>query len=169
MYAEVRHNPVIESPLSYATAMHEMLLQSWGGVLRVFPATPEKWSGIAFKDLRTQGAFLVTAKKKSGETQFVSIKSLAGSPCVVQTDLVNPRIYIEGMEHGDSDRVRKKKQGLYEIDLEKGETVLLAPVALKDADLRIEPIDTGEENFHLFGLSSKTERLTGHTYYYEEL
>lgn len=169
MYAEGQYNPVIESPLSYATAMHEMLLQSWGGVLRVFPATPEKWNDIAFKDLRTQGAFLVSAKKKSGETQFVSIKSLAGSLCVVQTDIVDPRIYIEGTEYSDSDRIQVNERGQYEIDLERGETVLFTPVPLNEADLTIESIDIGEANHHLFGLSSKTERLTGHTYYYEEL
>ena len=31
MYAEGNGNPVIESPLSFATALHDMLLQSWGG------------------------------------------------------------------------------------------------------------------------------------------
>jgi hypothetical protein len=124
MYAEGRINPVIESPLSYATAMHEMLLQSWGGVLRIFPASPDKWSDIAFKDLRTQGAFLVSAKKKDSVTEFVSIKSLEGTSCVVQIDIQSPRIYINGTEYSNSDRVRKDERGLYEIDLLKGETVL---------------------------------------------
>jgi hypothetical protein len=64
MYAE--GNPVIESPLSFATSVHDMFLQSWGGKIRVFPATPEKWGDVAFEDLRTQGAFLVSAKKQGG-------------------------------------------------------------------------------------------------------
>ena len=33
--------PVIETPLSAAQSIHDMLLQSWGGKLRVFPAVPD--------------------------------------------------------------------------------------------------------------------------------
>lgn len=64
MYAE--GNPVIESPLSFATCIHDMLLQSWGGKIRVFPGTPAQWGDVAFHKLRTQGAFLVSAKKNLG-------------------------------------------------------------------------------------------------------
>ncbi len=168
MYAEVKFNPVIESPFSYATAIHEMLLQSWGGTLRVFPASPEKWGDIAFKDLRAQGAFLVSAKKKAGHTQFVSIESLTGSPCEVQTDIPDPLIYIDGREVGNGNRVVMNDAGMYEIDLQKGETVIFTPVALNKADLSIEAIEIGEENYHLFGLNKHTERLKGHEYYYIE-
>lgn len=38
MYAE--SGPVIETPLSGAQSLHDMLLQSWGGTIRVFPAVP---------------------------------------------------------------------------------------------------------------------------------
>ena len=33
----------------------------------------------------------------------------------------------------------------------------------------MEAVEIGSENHHLFGLSTKTERLRGHRYYYEEL
>ncbi|WP_372846362.1 hypothetical protein, partial [Pontiella sp.] len=36
-YYEIDHLPVMETPLHGATAMQEMLLQSWGGKLRIFP------------------------------------------------------------------------------------------------------------------------------------
>jgi hypothetical protein len=36
-------NPVIETPLSAANAISELLLQSWGGKIRIFPAMPDKW------------------------------------------------------------------------------------------------------------------------------
>ena len=73
MYAE--GNPVIESPLSFCTALHDMLLQSWGrkdNVIRVLPACPKVWPDLAFHQLRGQGAFLVSAKRQAGKTQFVS-------------------------------------------------------------------------------------------------
>lgn len=164
MYAEVWFNPVIESPLSYATAMHEMLLQSWGGTIRVFAGVPDKWSDIAFKDLRTQGAFLVSATKKAGETQFVAIESLAGNPCIVQCDIENPKIYINGKM--ENSRIHKNNKRLYEIDLKKGEKVIFTPVELNKANLSIEAIEFGKESYNLFGLSKKTENLPGHKHYY---
>lgn len=166
MYAEVGYNPVIESPFSYATAIHEMLLQSWGGTIRVFHGTPEKWNDIAFKDLRTQGAFLVSAKKKASKTQFVSIESLKGNRCVVQTDITNPKIYIGGNEV--SSRFPINEKGLYEIDLKEGEIVIFTPVALNKTDLTIDAIAIAEEDHHLFGLSKKTEHLPGHQNFYED-
>lgn len=166
MYAEVMINPVIESPFSYATAMHEMLLQSWGGTLRVFPASPENWGDIVFKDLRGQGAFIVSAKMKAGETQFISIESLKGSPCIVQCDIPEPRIYIDGTEVGQSERVRNSEKGRYEVKLAKGETVIFTPLALNKTDLSIDAVEMGMDHHHLFGLSKKTERLPGHKHYF---
>lgn len=166
MYAEVGYYPVIESPFSYATSMHDMLLQSWGGKLRVFSGVPGKWSDIAFKDLRGQGAFLVSAKKKAGITQFVTVKSLIGSPCIVQTDIPNPRIYINGKEVTNGKKVYKNDLGQYQIDLKKGEYAVLTPVSLSKTDLKIEAIPVSPENKNLFGLHKKTEKLPGHQYYY---
>ncbi len=165
MYAE--GNPVIESPLSFATCIHDMLLQSWGGKIRVFPAAPKVWGDVAFKDFRTQGAFLVSAKKKGGVTQFVQVKSLAGSPCFVQPGIPKPDICINGVP-------AKKKQvevlagGMYQIELAKGDSVTFTPVPLEKADLSIEPIPVDEAGVNLFGLNDKTTRLPGHQYYYKE-
>jgi len=164
MYAE--GNPVIESPLSFATALHDMLLQSWGGKIRVFHGTPKKWADVAFQHLRTQGAFLVSAKRKAGVTQFLTVESLVGSPCVVQMDIPNPKIYINGVP-APATKVRCTKTDCYEIALKAGEAVLFTPVALEESDLRIEPIPVGEADCNLFGLSKNTERLPGHAYYYK--
>ena len=40
MYSE-GHSPCIESPLAAANSLQELLLQSWGGILRVFPSVPQ--------------------------------------------------------------------------------------------------------------------------------
>lgn len=88
MYME--SGPVIETPLSGAQCIHDMLLQSWGGKIRVFPAVPSQWKDVQFKDLRTEGAFLVSAVRKGGKTSFIRIKSLAGEPCILRTDMANP-------------------------------------------------------------------------------
>lgn len=164
MYAE--GNPVIESPLSFATALHDMLLQSWGGKIRVFPGTPELWADVAFDQFRTQGAFLVSAKRKSGVTQFVKLESLVGSPCVVKTDIANPHVYIDGAPAG-ANQIERLESGFISIELLKGQTALLVPVSLEQADLTITPIPVPAADLNIFGLNAKSEvRIPGHDFYY---
>ena len=112
--------PTFESPISAQRAILDMLIQSWGDKIRVFPACPDEWKYVAFYDLRTEGAFLVSAKRSGGKTLFIGIKSLAGEPCRLKTDLAEP-IVAEGIPQSAVRRVN----GLLEIDLKKGEAVVL--------------------------------------------
>ena len=165
MYAE--GNPVIETPLSFAKSVHDMLLQSWGGKIRVFNGTPKEWPDAAFHQLRTQGAFLVSAKKKDGVTQFVNVESMAGSPCLIRTDIEKPRIYINGKKAKGS-QVKITNDGFYNVALKKGDTAIFSPVTLKSTNLSIEAISVAEDSRNLFGLNDKTTRLPGHQNYYPE-
>lgn len=158
----------LETPLSCVSSIHDMLLQSWGGKIRVFPATPKKWTDAAFKNLRGQGAFLVSAKKKDGATQFVRVESLMGTtPCIIQTDIVVPKIYINSKLATEC-HVNGNAEGFYDIKLSKGDTVTFVPVDLDKADLSITPVSVSESNTHLFGLNEKTTRLPGHHFYFKE-
>ena len=56
-------------------AVHEMLLQSWGGVIRVFPATSSQWVDASFRDLRAQGGFKVSARREGGRTAWIAISA----------------------------------------------------------------------------------------------
>ena len=58
-------------------AVHEMLLQSWGGVVRVFPATSTRWADASFRDLRAQGGFKVSARREGGRTAWVGVTATA--------------------------------------------------------------------------------------------
>ncbi len=78
MYTEA--GPVVETPLSASQSIHDMLCQSWGGVIRIFPAVPAAWQNATLHDFRTEGAFLVSASRTSGVTRFVRVRSLAGEP-----------------------------------------------------------------------------------------
>ncbi|MBO3748462.1 carbohydrate-binding protein [Streptosporangiaceae bacterium NEAU-GS5] len=73
--------PVIETPLSASQSIHDMLCQSWGGVIRVFPAVPSGWRDVTLHDFRVQGAFLVSAVRSGGATRWVRLRSLAGEVC----------------------------------------------------------------------------------------
>jgi len=121
-------SPCIESTLAVANIVQEMLIQSWNDLakeepstIRIFPALPSAWKHVEFHDLRAEGAFLVSAKRAGGQTQWVRIKSLAGEDCRVRPGM-NGEIRIEGdREH----KLRPVSPGVYEIDLKKGEEVLL--------------------------------------------
>lgn len=54
-------------------AVHDMLIQSWGGRLRIFPAVSARWADASFTDLRAEGGFKVSAKREGGKTAWVSV------------------------------------------------------------------------------------------------
>lgn len=122
MYQEA--GPCIETPLSCAQSLHDMLLQSWGGTLRVFPAVPEAWKDVTFHNFRAEGAFLVSASRKDGKTRWVRLKSLAGEPC---------RIRVDG-----KDRTLK---------LAKGEEIVLG-----EGDCTVAPVPANPQQCNYFGV-----------------
>ncbi len=65
----------LEGNFAAGQAVHEMLLQSWGGKLRIFPAVPKEWADVSFKQLRAEGGFMVTAERREGKTTLVEITS----------------------------------------------------------------------------------------------
>jgi alpha-L-fucosidase 2 len=75
--------PTLDGAAQIMTTLTEMLLQSHDGIIRVFPALPEAWQDASFK-LRTVGAFMVTATRKAGEVQPLSVQSLKGGTCRLQ-------------------------------------------------------------------------------------
>ena len=52
-----------------------MLLQSYQGFVEIFPAVPNSWATVSFDQLRTEGAFLVSASKQNGQVKTVTIKA----------------------------------------------------------------------------------------------
>jgi alpha-L-fucosidase 2 len=55
-----------------------MLLQSHRGLLRLFPALPATWNDVAFRTLRAEGAFLVSAERQNGRTARAEVSAEAG-------------------------------------------------------------------------------------------
>lgn len=127
MYKEA--GPVIETPLAGAEAIHDMLLQSWGDMIRIFPAVPEEWHDAAFHQLRAEGAFLISAARKRGKTRFVSIKSLAGEACTIKTDWSGEKPIqihvISTQSRGSTVSFDVKKNGIIELSLKAGDEVVL--------------------------------------------
>ena len=68
----------LEGNFAYASGLQEMLIQSHTGVIRVFPAIPSTWKNASFKNLRTEGAFLVSAELVDGKVTGIEIHAEKG-------------------------------------------------------------------------------------------
>ncbi|MEH0425481.1 Tat pathway signal sequence domain protein [Streptomyces stelliscabiei] len=135
MYQE--SGPVIETPLSAAQSLHDMVCQSWGGVVRVFPALPAAWTDLAVHDFRTQGAFLLSARREGGTTRWVRLTGEAGAPCRVRHGIAGPIDVRDG--RGRPLRHTVVGDGVIHVPLGKGESVLITARGDRP-DLTVRPV-----------------------------
>ncbi len=75
----------------------ENLLQSYTGVLRVFPTVPPDFEG-GFENLGAQGGFIVGAERANGRAKTVSLESLAGQPCVLANPWPNGTVVVTDLD-----------------------------------------------------------------------
>jgi hypothetical protein len=132
--------PIGEAPLLGARAMQDLVLQDHDGIIRVFPAVGDAWQNVVIHKFRADGGFLVSARRENGETQFVRVESTAGEPCRIRTSLPGTvRAY------GPRDcELREQGGGVIEVDLRKGEWVILC-TGEERPDLTISPVALPEE------------------------
>lgn len=78
-YSGFTYRPfTLEGNFACASAIQEMLLQSHTGIIRVFPAIPESWRNASFRNMRAEGAFLVSADYENGNVKRIKILSERG-------------------------------------------------------------------------------------------
>ena len=97
-------------------AVHEMLLQSWNGIIRVFPALPEDWKNLSFENLWTEGAFQVSAECKEGKLSQIEITSTQGNPLKLKSPWET--VMVNGEAHQTS------SAGYLEMETKLGETYI---------------------------------------------
>ena len=73
----------IETLSAVPGTINEMMLQSYEGIIRVFPNWDRNMDGY-FKDLRAYGAFLVSSSISGGNIGEVTIKSEKGRRCLIE-------------------------------------------------------------------------------------
>ncbi len=94
-----------------AGIMRENLLQSHTGIIRIFPAVPER-GRQEFKDYLAEGAFEVSAKREEdGLVTEFTIRSLAGQDCRLANPWLDKRIEIIDMR--TSEKVKIKEWSKY--------------------------------------------------------
>lgn len=135
MYKE--SGPVIETPLSAAQSLHDMVCQSWGGVIRVFPALPAAWTDLMVHRFRTQGAFLLSAHRQGGTTRWVRLVSEAGAPCLVRHGITGPIEVRDG--RGRPLRYSAAGDGTIQVPLREGDSALITAKGDRP-DLTVRPV-----------------------------
>jgi len=144
MYIE--GSPVIECSIVLNRSLQDMLLQSWGDKINIFPAIPAEWKDAVFHDLLAEGAFQVSAVRKGGKTRWVRIKSLAGEPCRVR-----PGFEGDFFTSHPSIPMKEVHPGVFELGLAKGQEILLYQDRV-DSQPAVKPIPLPEGSNNFWGI-----------------
>ena len=121
----------INETCGISCGMSDMLVQGWGDRVRIFPAVPQKWQDLLFVDLRTEGAFTVSALMRQGRVQWVRIVAGSDGLCRLREPFGEAEFEISGADpiRCDSD---------LSWDLKAGETVVLHTSGYEQPDLSRE-------------------------------
>jgi alpha-L-fucosidase 2 len=101
-------------------AIHEMLLQTRGGVLVIFPATPDSWMDVEFQHLLAEGGWRVSADRRGGKTTRVEVRPSAGGTLRLQSPW--PSLALNGR------RIEADACGVVEVAAMPGEALDFSPV-----------------------------------------
>lgn len=112
----------LEGNFAFAAGVQEMLLQSHTDVVRIFPAIPETWKDVAFNSLRARGALVVSASKKDGKVNTVTIICEKGGKFKIENPF-DGELKVEGAESVD-----KLNNNIYSIDTKANSTLRLLPM-----------------------------------------
>ncbi|MFH0797142.1 MAG: glycoside hydrolase N-terminal domain-containing protein [Candidatus Omnitrophota bacterium] len=116
----------IEGNGYYMTVLLESLLQSHGGLIRLFPGIPEGREA-RFINLRARGAFLVSSELKKERVSYFTIRSLVGGTVKIKNPWPKKRLYLKK----PAGRIMEFQQGLsseiIELCLKPEEEVCLSP------------------------------------------
>ena len=96
-------------------AEHEMLLQSDHGIMHVFPSTSASWDEVAFRGLRAEGGFKVSAKRANGHTVALHIEATVDGVVKLRDNFATPLRFNRTLE--------RRADGVLEIALRKGEVL----------------------------------------------
>ncbi len=140
--------PYFDSSGVNAMSTCEMLLQSYDGIIRVWPAAHKKWNGVF--NLRSQTGFMVSSERSCGEINFIEIESIFGDECKI-TNPWDGKVIVT-CNGKKVDTAGNEKDIVFKT--EKGRKYLVVPEKRSDAKFRkIEP--DANNDVKRIGLPSK--------------
>jgi len=112
----------IETCAGTTAGINEMLLQSHGKVLRLFPVWPRE-SNARFGRLRAVGAFLVSSALRDGLVKYVLIESEKGRDCIVQNPWPDKKVTV----YRDGRKAETMTGARFTLKTSRGERIVLGP------------------------------------------
>jgi hypothetical protein len=104
------------------TAIQEMLLQSYDGIIHVFPSMPGAWGDTAFR-LHAVGGFVVTAERRRGKVLHVQVESKCGRMCRVANPWSDFHVAVQ--QEGIGEPLVVTADGVVEFPTAPGGTYLV--------------------------------------------
>ena len=118
-YSSFTYRPfTLEGNFAFAQGVHELLIQTKSGHIEIFPALPASWKDVSFKTLRTEGAFLVSAKREGGVVAEVKMTAEQGG--TLRMKLPFKTFFITNLQ-----KKYKLENGVLEVEMKKGETIII--------------------------------------------
>lgn len=141
-HAEGR-NPCSETYGGLCRMLQDMLIQSWGEKIRIFPGVSKEWEEAVFHNLRAEGGFEISAKRENGKTVWVRIRNNTGEACILEPG-------FEGNFSTKGGKIKMLAKNLYRIKIVKGEEAVL--YANEDEGFEVTPVQSGNEAYNAYGL-----------------
>lgn len=107
----------LENTSAGTNTLNEMMLQSYDGIVRIFPCFP-KTIDCSFEKLRAYGAFVVSAEQKDGKISGIRIVSEKGEDLKLKNPYGTSKVVVDGAETVINDEiivVKTKKDSLIEV------------------------------------------------------
>ncbi len=108
----------IEANCALSQGIADMLVQGWHDVVRIFPAIPRRWRDVAFRDLRCEGAWRVSAERRDGRTLMVTVRAGVDRELVLSDPFDGAEVIMTGAE-------LCREAGRFEGALRAGQEVVL--------------------------------------------
>ncbi|MEO5681227.1 MAG: glycoside hydrolase family 95-like protein [Chitinophagaceae bacterium] len=119
-YSSFTYRPfTLEGNFAFAQGIHEMLIQSYNGYIEIFPAVPKVWKDVSFDHLRTEGAFLVSAKRGSGLTDEVRITATVAGELRLKMPFKTWIVKGIGRQ-----QIHNNENSIASVILKKGQTIV---------------------------------------------
>ena len=115
------HLMTMETSCGVVEGIDNMFLQSWNGIIRVFPALPPHWKDVSFINLLTEGGFEVSASMREKQIKEITIKGKPGRLCRIKNCFQNRTIKINNIKrHEASDilEIEISEKGLVKINID---------------------------------------------------
>jgi hypothetical protein len=121
------HGFYLSEQVCIARFVSELLLQSAGDVIRLFPAWPQGSDG-KFSRLLAQGGFEVSAERVSDVIQNVSIKSTVGGSVHIANPWPEKEMKVVSRKTGENVQTTRTDHGV-SFPTQPGESYTLTPVS----------------------------------------